>query len=362
MEEFGSVSVDKLITDYSGVKNGTTKVISFDIAGTKFNPNASDYSIKVTMDPESTDTTGDYYSWNNMNVSNIDNISGDACAVYAMREDADNAVFEAFVQKSQSAADLSPSTYYSENKDFFKSKCSRKIELTIKKGLPILDPETGSTVDNVKVSVKITYSLAAADNVSHSKNVLPASDCTYSVTHDVYDNKSSKVPFSAVYLFFYPLLNDADDIVTIINNSNVPCVAYVLKESRGEVESAYLHYLTTINVYEKPLWYAGAHVPDGKTASTSLRTNLFKEATTLSSTKKYFKIYYRYSDTERIYDTVTAGNMTDAYRIFNLKTADGRRFDDKASNDRIYKVKVEVIKGTGEDAQTIATLTGTKLE
>lgn len=315
---------------------------------------ANGYEAVVTLDPSSA-----YLSMNQKSVASLDAITSQHSAVYSMSPTYDTSVYETFAERN-TAARSTDSSYAVCGTDFFKINLHRSIRLTLTKGSQVAD-ETGKMIDQARVVLTIEYSYL--DNAT-TKAVLPT-DTKYTISRELFDNSSSKKELTGIYLIYTPRYEACNpllgarakkDTIEILNLTNLRANLSVIRQETSQDATYLTNYLAqekaSIIVYENPIW-AGPFTVDTPGALTIWTNLLEQNVTTGVYQRKHELIYSNPSGTNRVSGLV-------AEPIIHLRTATGEALDQKATEDRIYKMSIQVFHSSNM-AEPIASLSGTKL-
>lgn len=353
MEEFEDKSVEELSAKYSISANGVG-VYTFDFDSAQLSEYGTDlYTAKVVLDPSSA-----YVSYNAISVVDVEAITNNNSAVYAIYPTYDNTVYKNFEARSTVAKGIDPTTYVECNSLFFEEHLNRTITININKGGLTTDTD-GNSVQLVRITVTIEY--IYTENAT--TNALLASDTKYTETKEIFDNSSSKVPLTGIYLIYTPRYlactngGTKEDVIDIKNLGNIATSMYVIRQETT-TDSTYLtpYYndnKAKITISESPTW-SGAYTASTP-GSIKFRTNLLTTDTTTGiSTLKCNLTYKNSTGTQFATDSVAA-------TILGTRTADGKALDGTSVKNRIYKMTVEVYKN-GDTSSPIVTLDGTKID
>lgn len=361
MEEFKDKSMESLSTKY-GVSANAAGVYTFDFDPTQLSEYGTDlYTAQVILDPNDSDPHDSYVSYNQVSVTDVDAITADNSAVYAIYPTYDNTIYDNFAARSTAAHGTDPS-YLLKDASYFEQHLDRNITVNIIKGSMSTDSE-GKPVQLVRITLVITYTY----NENATVKALFSSDINYSESKELFDNSSSKKPLTGIYLMYPPrykactqAINPKTDIIQIKNLGNVETNLSIIREKIEGTsgDSAYLNqYLihgASITVFEENVW-AGVNYTSDTKASIKLRTNLME--THLGTGVSTLKCTLEYRNNSR--SKYTVNNL--AAEILSVRTADGKAMDGKAIHKRIYKMKISIYKN-GDITKPIATLDGTKID
>lgn len=354
MEEFEETSVESLSQTYGVSSNSGVYSFEFDSANlTEFD--TENFIAKVELNPNNA-----YVSYNAVSISDVNAITADHSAVYAMPSSYDETVYKIFEQRNTSARSTDIS-YVTCNSDYFEKNLNRSISVLISRGSQVLDGE-GNLVWQVKVTLTMEYSYGSNASV---KALLP-SDLKYTETKVLFDNINSKKALEHVYLMYTPrylacdpLLGSLskDDVIDVYNLKNVECGMSVIREETND-DSTYLnnylaHKKAKISIYEMPSW-VGAYTTSTEGA-INLRTNLLTTNPSTGIVSAACALNYSNSNGSQS----TNGNVAEA--ILDLRTADGKNLDGSATKNRIYDMNVTVYHKS-DLSKPIAVMSGTKID
>lgn len=315
------------------------------------------YYMTISADPTL------YPNANALNIADVKSMSTSDSAVYEMSPLYDAGIYEDFDRWNLEANDDQPMLYQRVNKEYFKKNLTRTVEVVIDKKGTATD-ETGAEIDLVTVNLNIRYYFKAK---SLYQDYLPNAQKEYvENTRELYNNLTTKIPFSGVFIFYQPRYlatasGNNDNIV--INNPDNVNVNVLIAAQRGADDASYkTQYFNAvtgpnITIVENP----GGVLADADGAVT-LFTNLSSGApySSLPNGEGIIK------DGE-VLCNLTYQNPAGTAKVKGkdaLKILDGRDLDGKAliaenTKNRIYKVKVTVWDNNGN---RFVELDGTKLE
>lgn len=315
------------------------------------------YYMTITADPTL------YPNANALNIADVKSMSTSDSAVYEMSPLYDAGIYENFDRWNLEANDDQPMLYQRVNNEYFKKNLTRTVEVVIDKKGTATD-ETGSEVDLVTVNLNIRYYFRAK---SLYQNYLPNAQKEYvESTRELYNNLTTKVPISGVFIFYQPrylaTANGNNDNIVINNPDNVK-VNVLIAAQRGADDASYkAQYFNAVTgpnvtVIENP---SGA-IADADGAVT-LFTNLSGGAPYSSQPNEEGTVI-----DGKVLCNLTYQNPAGTAKVKGkdaLKILDGRDLDGKAliaanTKNRIYKVKVTVWDNNGN---RFVELDGTKLE
>ena len=315
------------------------------------------YSMTITADPTL------YPNANALNIADVKSMSIADTAVYEMAPLYDAGVYEKFDRWNLEANDDQPMQYQRTNKKYFKQNLTRTIEVVIdKKGTDV--DASGEEVDLVTVNLNIRYYFKDKDLYN---DYLPKSQKEYvETTRELYNNLSTKVPLSSVFILYQPRYlatkeGNTDNI--IISNPDNVAVNVMISAQRGaddaSYKSQYFNEVTgpNITVVENP----SGVIADADGAITLL-TNLCSGAPysslpdgegAVTNGKMLCNLSY-----QNPAGTAKVKGM-DAAKVLDGRDLDGKALIAENTKNRIYKVRVIVWDNKGN---SFVELDGTKLE
>jgi len=359
------------------------------------------YEVEIMIDPSM------YANSNDINLASFDSVSSDNAAIYNMAPGLESKVYDYFVQlNAANNTNIPDNERTVTTSKWFKERLKREIRVTIESKGTFSDDD-GNLQPEVKVFLTVTYMLKEDDNKNaYNRTVIRKSDCNYvAESRLIFDNTSSHIPFTSVFLMYYPnMATDDGDIITVHNHDNVEANLYVAAQNfsygsltPGELKSS---NSLILQIYED-------EVEDKDLGGTkeplSLRTNLIS----LTENEKLEKYYKRQTEDQKIklcarisvgkpsQDPIDDGDLfADKYtnilkkkgsfnidvndnKIKKLKSQDlsGKTLNPVGKDnipDRIYDLTVRVYKGyvrngdgklvEGDQWPVMVELTGTILE
>lgn len=364
MEDFNSYSVEELVTKYSKdthniiepPNEATGKIYyNFEIRKSPLISTelTNDYYVNVTLDPTL------YKNANAVNLADLKTVSAADSAVYTMQPQFDTGVYQYFKQKNETANSLYPLNYELKDEDYFKDNLKRLIQVVVSQNGSTVDVE-GNTKPLVKVEMSIIYQL----DTPEKDQVLPQSDQKYVTAQNIiFNNENTKVPLSSVFILYNPRYKAAQiadrEQILVKNWNNINFNLFVVAEDTLIDQSLKNNYysnpgLLQLILEEQPL--TAITSPDYK-AAMALQTNLNSGAPFNSSqtdASLYINLLYR--------NATKSQQLTgdDAGKALQMKDVDGKALFHENTKNRIYKIKVEVLKNGA--SKPVVKLDGTKLE
>ena len=353
MEEFNDASIEEMMTKYAGVEDANGRVVFERIDHALLNSDIdADVMVDVTLDPSN------YTAENEKNLVDLKTITSSDSAIYSMPQGYDENVYEIFESNSNSAHTINPSVYSFEDKDFFEENLDRTIYVSIIK--------TGDAADGtplVRVELSIIYEWRGAEVCLESGDRRYTTD-----TKELFDNSQSEIALNSLYMMFIPryeaVLHGHDDDIRILNYSNIPAEAFVVRQTTPEDASFLTGYEgmkgANITVTEN-----NVNIPFtvDTVSALQLRTNMHVPVVDSNDESNpadlTCDILYRNQGAERVSTNI-------AREILNVTALDGKTLDNTAARNRIYKMTIdlyteEVVAGSVVK-EYISTMSGTKIE
>lgn len=367
MENLEYRTLDELIDRYDGSDantvevdtNGTCKIVIQDVAdvAAALGKVPDGYYMKIVADPTK------YPNSNALNIADVKSMSVADTAVYEMSPLYDAGIYEKFDRWNLEANDDQPMLYQRVNEKHFREKLTRTMEVTIDKVGEDTDASE-EKVDLVSVKLNIRYYFRTK---SDHEAYLPKAQSEYvETTRELYNNISTKVPLSSIFILYQPRYlatasGNTDNI--IINNTGNVNVNVMLSAQRGaddvSYKNQYFNALTgpNVTIIEKP----SGNIKDvdaGVTLLTNLSSNvpyssIANDGSAVANGKILCNLTYQNeTGTSKI-------KGEDAMKVLDARDLDGKALIAQNTKNRIYKVTVSV-----HDAahNTIVELDGTKLE
>ena len=382
IEKYGASSDEKISTKnedstspYTFNFTGKSEIAGFDKSVNEALKKG--YDITITIDPSK------YSNTNSVNMGEFNTVSSDSAGILSLSSTTDSKVSKDFedLNADYRLTDSGKSAPVTSQDDFLKL-LKREIRIDIEKtGTFIKD---GESYDKVTVDATVSYLLAASDNTQQ----LIASDESTSVTkvtRQIFNNSSSEVPLSAIFIMYEPLYDacaaNSDfngDIITVHNRDNIETDLYVVAQNTtgGSLED----YMDKnkggliLEIYEDEI--SG---DEGKEQPIRLFTNLIDSSMieyTKDSTDNvtgagrqvpmlaYLSVNKNSSDPEEVgdkFDDTLYNRLKnkkgsfgdkDASYALKVRTLDGKTGDASSIEARIYDVTVTVSKNLTTDDTT----------
>ena len=378
LQKYGTSSDEKISTKnenstspYTFNFSGKSEIAGFDKSVNEALKKG--YNITITIDPSK------YSNTNSVNMGEFNTVSSDSAGILSLASTTDSKVAKDFedLNADYRLTDSGKSAPVTSQDDFLKL-LKREIRIDIEKtGTFIKD---GESYDKVTVDATVSYLLEASDNTQQ----LIASDESTSVTkvtRQIFNNSSSEVPLSAIFIMYEPLFDSCQsegDIITVHNRDNIETDLYVVAQNTtgGSLED----YMDKnkggliLEIYEDEI--KGV---DGKEQPIRLFTNLIDsslieytkdstDATTGAGRQvpmlAYLSVNKNSSDPEEVgdkFDDTLYNRLKnkkgsfgdkDASYALNVRTLDGKTGDASSIEARIYDVTVTVSKNLTSDDTT----------